>query len=156
MVPAEDWREVKNQAEVLEGEGVAGSDKTLVNGVLVTYNPQQSCARVIHEVDRSEGANTDRGPVTDGGMPEHVTHIEGFGDDGGFYRCDECGATGETVDAIDHREDCPSEESDDTDDWDPEPAELREGETRDDRSHAARNAEQLEMADDTGGDESDG
>jgi len=43
-----------------------------------------------------------------------------------------------------------------TDDWDPEPADLREGETPDDRSHAARNAEQLEMADDTGGDESDG
>jgi len=46
-------------------------------------------------------------------------------------------------------------DADDTDDWDPEPAELRAGETRDDRSHAARNAEQLKMADDTGGDESD-
>jgi len=43
-------------------------------------------------------------------------------------------------------------DNDNTDDWDPEPAELREGETRDDRSHAARNAEQLEMADGTGGD----
>jgi len=42
-----------------------------------------------------------------------------------------------------------------TDDWDPEPANLREGETRDDRSHAARNAEQLRMAEDNGG-ESDG
>jgi len=43
-----------------------------------------------------------------------------------------------------------------TDDWDPEPANLREGETPDDRSHAARNAEQLAMADDSGGEESDG
>jgi len=40
-----------------------------------------------------------------------------------------------------------------TDDWDPEPADLREGETPDDWSHAARNAEQLAMADDSGGDD---
>ena len=50
--------------------------------------------------------------VTDGGAPEHVTHIEGFGDDDGFYRCDECGSTGETVDEVDHHEDCPAEGGD--------------------------------------------
>ena len=32
--------------------------------------------------------------------------------------------------------------------WDPEPAQLRDGETRDDTSHAARNAAQLSMIDD--------
>lgn len=37
-------------------------------------------------------------------------------------------------------------EGDDEDEWDPQPAELREGETPDEDSHARRNAEQLRMA----------
>jgi len=39
--------------------------------------------------------------------------------------------------------------------WDPQPAELREGETPDEDSHAARNAEQLRMARDELGKEGD-
>ena len=31
-------------------------------------------------------------------------------------------------------------------DWDPQPAQLRDGESTDERTHAARNAEQLQMA----------
>jgi hypothetical protein len=38
------------------------------------------------------------------------------------------------------------EGDDDGDDWDPEPATLRDGETRDDDAHARRNAEQLRIA----------
>lgn len=51
VVPGDHWREVKNRAEVLEGEGTAGADKTLVNGVLVTYRDRQANARVVFEVD---------------------------------------------------------------------------------------------------------
>jgi len=36
-------------------------------------------------------------------------------------------------------------------DWNPEPAGLRDGETPDETSHAARNAAQLDMADGNGG-----
>lgn len=38
------------------------------------------------------------------------------------------------------------EGADDEDEWDPQPAELREGETPDEDSHAARNAEMLRRA----------
>lgn len=36
------------------------------------------------------------------------------------------------------------------DEWNPEPAQLREGETRDISSHAQRNIEQLRMAEEEG------
>jgi hypothetical protein len=54
VVPAEDWRDVKDRAEILDGEGVAGSDKTLVNSVRAAYSSHQSSARVIFEVDDGE------------------------------------------------------------------------------------------------------
>jgi hypothetical protein len=52
VVDGEDWRGIKNQSEVLEGKGAAGGDKTLLNGVRVTYRENQPKARVIHEVEK--------------------------------------------------------------------------------------------------------
>lgn len=50
VVPGSDWRRVKERAEIKEGEGTAGGDKTLVNGVRATYRDHQSSARVVFEV----------------------------------------------------------------------------------------------------------
>ena len=47
--------------------------------------------------------------VGDGGLPEHVGRINGLGDGLHWYRCQECGATGATLDAIDHHQRCPGE-----------------------------------------------
>jgi len=47
--------------------------------------------------------------IGDGGLPDHIGRINGFGDGPDWYRCQECGATGATLDTIDHREQCPSE-----------------------------------------------
>lgn len=52
VVPADDWRQVKEQAEVRKGEGTAGGDLTLVNGVQTLFNERRLSSRIIIEVDR--------------------------------------------------------------------------------------------------------
>jgi hypothetical protein len=111
------------------------------------------------ELDRREQQSglaweTDDGPtvLTDGGLPEYLTAISSLDPNGdGFVRCDECGATADDGDGINHHDECPA--TDDSNDRGPKPAELREGETRDDAGHARRNLEQIQMAEDDGGDE---
>lgn len=56
---------------------------------------------------------------------------------------------------LDDAEDEIREFAEDSDEWEPEPADLREGETPDDDSHAARNAEQLRMAEEELSDDED-
>jgi len=55
-----------------------------------------------------DGAGDDTGDASsDGGLPGRVGRINGFGDGLHWYRCQECGATGATLDAIGHHERCP-------------------------------------------------
>jgi len=51
VIPAERWVTVKGRAEVNEGEGYAGSDQTLVNGVKAVWTQRVSDAELIIEVD---------------------------------------------------------------------------------------------------------
>ena len=54
VVPGDEWRDVKSQATVLDGEGFAGGDKTLVQGVHAVWNDRVTGAEIIIEVDADE------------------------------------------------------------------------------------------------------
>jgi hypothetical protein len=51
VVSANAWKDVKDRADVREGEGYAGSDETLVNGVPASWTQMVSGVEIIHEVD---------------------------------------------------------------------------------------------------------
>lgn len=61
VVPGDDWSRIKEQCEVVEGAGAAGSDKTLLNGVLAVYNGRRASARIVHKVPPNAADDTEAG-----------------------------------------------------------------------------------------------
>ena len=54
VVSAGDWDAIKDAAEVNEGEGYAGGDETLINGVVTLWSGSVSTPKIVFKEDRAD------------------------------------------------------------------------------------------------------
>jgi hypothetical protein len=63
----------------------------------------------IEPREHNDEDSTDDDPalVTNGSLPDSVRHVDGLGDQPDWYRCTECGRTGDDPADITHHSKCP-------------------------------------------------